>query len=100
MSVITITHLRGDVAKLKATLEAGAETLVKVSGQAREAGALSHRFVEGDGELLVLDEWTTAEAQAEFFSSSEDIRALLGAGGLTGPPTTDAYATVEAAGTY
>ena len=100
MSVITITHLRGDVARMKSVLEAGAETLSKVSAQAKEAGALSHRFVEGDGELLVLDEWTTAEAQADFLSSNEDIRGLMAAAGLSAPPTTDVYPVVDAAGTY
>lgn len=61
MSVITITHLRGDVAKMKATLEAGADTLSKVTEQANQVGALSHRFAEGDGELLAVDVWTSAE---------------------------------------
>lgn len=100
MSVITITHLRGDVDKMKAVLAGGAETMEQVSAAAREAGALSHRFVVGDGELLVLDEWTSAQAHADFFSSNEGIRSLLGAAGLTAPPSTDVFETLEAAGTF
>ena len=51
-----------------------------INSRAKELGAIHHRFMAGaDGtEIIVLDEWESAEAFKKFFEASDDIRAMMG----------------------
>ncbi len=53
---------------------------------ARGQGVLHHRFGFGDGYVLVVDEWETAEQFQRFFSDPELQAFIASAGAKPGPP--------------
>jgi heme-degrading monooxygenase HmoA len=72
----------------------------EVSEDAKPQGALHHRFLAGDGELLVVDEWETAEGFQKFFEGNEKIAKVTAEAGVTGPPDVSVFSPVEAPGTF
>lgn len=71
MSVTVIAHFHvADVAKAIEGLQANAALLEEITEDTNGAGILHHRFVAGDAELVVIDEWETAEQFQEFFEAN------------------------------
>lgn len=58
------------------------------------------RFVQGEGELLILDEWDSAEHFQEFFSSQEKIGQMMHEAGVAGPPQIEVYEVLKTAGDF
>jgi hypothetical protein len=86
MSVIITTKMAGDTAKFRQSLTERAAEYVKIADDARAAGAIHHRFGVGDGFVLIVDEWGSAEQFQQFFSSPE-LQAFIGSvGGAPEPP--------------
>jgi heme-degrading monooxygenase HmoA len=97
MSVIVMTKLPGPAVNLE-QLAAGEHngTMQRISEEARTKGALHHLFVEDtDGNILVIDEWETAEAFEAFFAGQSEIRQLAADVGVTGPPTSTVYRILD-----
>src|ERR1019366_3282852 len=68
MSVVVPIHFPvSDVAKAIEGLHDNAKFLEEISASTKDAGLIHHRFVSGDGELVVIDEWDTAEQFQSFF---------------------------------
>jgi heme-degrading monooxygenase HmoA len=44
-----------------------ADTIRGISDRAKGRGAIHHAFFEGDGEVVVVDEWDSAESFKAFF---------------------------------
>lgn len=86
MSVVVMATLKVDPAALRALFESQPDVFAGVAEKAKAAGALHHRFLAGDGQVLILDEWVSAEAFQEFFSGQADIAALMQEAGVQGPP--------------
>jgi hypothetical protein len=51
----------------------------------RTAGAIHHRFGVGDGFVIVVDEWQTAE-QFEAFMANPELQAFIAETGAAGGP--------------
>jgi heme-degrading monooxygenase HmoA len=101
MSVIVMAHFPvPDVARARRALAANVDLLDEITEDAKGVGALHHRFLEGGGELVALDEWESAEAFQGFFDGNAKVGRITTEAGVQGPPRVVVYATVEAAGTF
>jgi heme-degrading monooxygenase HmoA len=101
MSVIVIGHFPvADIARAKQSLASNAALLAEITEETKQLGAIHHRFLEGDGELLVIDEWESAEAFNGFFSSNTKVPQVTQDAGVSGPPKIEFYSPLEAAGTF
>lgn len=86
MSVIVTLKFQGDVAKFRQAMADHGEEFAKMGAEARASGAgIHHRFGVGDGFVLVVDEWETAEDFQKFFSNP-DLQALVAASGAAPQP--------------
>ena len=85
MSVMIIGKIPGDTAVFKKVMTDREGELVGISEQARVAGAIHHRFGVGDGFVILVDEWESAQQFEQFFGRP-DIQALVGEMGASGPP--------------
>ena len=61
---------------------------------AKKAGAIHHQFVAGDGEVLVVDEWDSAESFEKFFSDPR-IAGLMQSAGVAGPPEISVFQVMD-----
>ena len=100
MSVVIIARVKGDPAKIRQTMAQHGAELDAITEVAKGLGALHHQFLEGDGEMVILDEWTTAEAFQQFFSTNADVAKVLQEAGVEGPPSIEVFGIMEAAGTF
>jgi hypothetical protein len=86
MSVLIVTKVSGDTGRFREALASRAGEFEKLADRARSAGAIHHRFGIGDGHVLVVDEWGSAEQFRKFFSDP-DLQAFIGSvGGDPAPP--------------
>jgi hypothetical protein len=85
MSVIVTMKMPGDTAQFRRALVSETERLQGFAAQARAAGAIHHRFGVGDGFVVVVDEWDSAESFQRFFGSPE-IAEIMGEMGAQGEP--------------
>ena len=76
------------------------QRIVENAEAGKAAGGIRHRFAVGDGELLVLDEWETAEAFHAFFDGNEAIAAVMREAGASGPPVTVFYEALDTPDRY
>jgi hypothetical protein len=96
MNVIVMTHVPVQVADFERVVKEQADTLVAVSAEGKAAGAIHHMFVEdGNGQLLVIDEWDNEEAFHQFFDNQKEIPVMMGAAGLSGAPSSTAYRIID-----
>jgi hypothetical protein len=96
MSVIVTVLIPGDTDQFRSWIADDIDNIVAISQRGKEAGAMHHVFAIGDGEVLVVDEWDTAEHFEEFFARPE-IAEAMAKGGAQGPPTVSFYETVDSA---
>ena len=99
MSVIVIIKVPGDVAKARATFEAQSDFLNRTSQRGQAAGALHHKFAAGEGEIVVVDEWSSREAFEQFFADPS-IAEFMADAGASGPPVVEFYEALETAGVF
>jgi heme-degrading monooxygenase HmoA len=97
MSVIVITKFPGKAADLE-RLASGehADTLRRISEDGRAQGCLHHQFAEdSDGNVLVVDEWDSADSFNAFFAAQDDIKKLAADAGVAGPPTSTSHRILD-----
>jgi hypothetical protein len=82
MSVLITMRVPGDTDQFRRFVQ-DEDQLREISERAKAAGALHHRFGVGDGFVLVVDEWETAEAFQQFIAGLGDVFRDAGA---QGPP--------------
>ena len=100
MSVIVIGRFpMPDAARTRGALAANAALLEEITQEAKGLGCLHHRFLESDGELVILDEWESVEDFQNFFGSNTKIPTIMQEAGAQGPPKVEVFSPVEAAGT-
>ncbi len=100
MSVLVIAKFQGDTAKFRQSLADRAGEFEKISGMARAAGGIHHRFGIGDGFVVVSDEW---ESVADFdrFFSDPGLQAFIGTTGAAPiPPEVTVAETVSSPDQY
>jgi heme-degrading monooxygenase HmoA len=89
MSVIVIARFPvSDVARAQAALDT------------KKLGAIHHTFAAGENELIVVDEWDTAESFQAFFNGNPKVEKVTADIGVQGPPTVEVFEKGEAAGTF
>jgi quinol monooxygenase YgiN len=71
MSVLVTGKFHGDVDTFRKAVSERADEIAQVADRARAAGCLHHRFGIGDGFVVLVDEWDTAEAFEKFFGAPE-----------------------------
>lgn len=91
MSVIVILRSEGDPAKIEQAAKANPERMQKILDHAREHGVIHHRFLGGDGEVIVLDEWESEEGFQAFFGHDKDIPVLMQEAGIATRPEISFY---------
>jgi len=75
--VLVVVKVQGDTAKFRQSLANRAGEYEKIADMARAAGAVHHRFGVGDGFVVAVDEWQTAEQFQQFFANP-DLQAFIG----------------------
>ncbi len=87
MSVLVTAKVHGDTAKFRQAIADRGEEFAKIAESGRGEGAIHHRFGVGDGFVLVMDEWETAE-QFEKFFGNPDLQTFIGSvgGDVSSPP--------------
>jgi hypothetical protein len=101
MSVVVISRFPvADVANAKQALASQAALLDEVAEDAKKLGCEHHRFLEGDGEMVVVDEWQNAEGFQRFFEGNPGVQQFIKSAGVHRPPNIEIFRTVEAAGTF
>ena len=85
MSVLVIGKFSGDTDKFRQALVDRAGEFAKISGMARAAGGVHHRFGIGDGYVVIVDEWASAGHFQQFFADP-DLQAFIGSVGADPSP--------------
>jgi quinol monooxygenase YgiN len=85
VSVLIIAKFQGDTAKFRQALADRADEFVKIADTARSAGGIHHRFGVGDGFVMVVDEWESAEHFQRFFADP-GLQAFIGSVGAAPVP--------------
>ena len=75
----------GDTKTFESFMAENKDRVLELTDKAKAAGCRAHRFALGDGEVVVVDEWETAE-QFQGFISSPDIQTVMGDMGAQGEP--------------
>jgi hypothetical protein len=86
MSILVVGKFHGDTATFRQSLVERAGEYEKFMQMSQAGGAIHHRFGIGDGVVVLVDEWETAE-QFEAFFSNPDLQAFIATiGADPGPP--------------
>ena len=94
MSVLVTMKMQGDTEQFRRFLETEGDRLRGLAQSARDAGAIHHRFGVGDGFVVVVDEWDSAESFQRFISS-DAVVAVIGEMGGQGEPMVDITEAVK-----
>jgi heme-degrading monooxygenase HmoA len=88
MSVLMTLRVKGDPGKIEEIAAADPDKIRGISDRGKQAGAIHHAFYGSeDGQIMVLDEWDTAENfQAFFEAEAGEIGPLMQQAGVTTEP--------------
>ena len=86
MSVLVTMKVQGDTSKFREFAQSHPDKLEAISADARQRGCMHHRFGVGDGFMVVIDEWETAEQFRSFFEGNEQIAEVMQTAGAQGEP--------------
>jgi quinol monooxygenase YgiN len=86
MSVLVIGKFQGDTATFRQALQERGAEFEAIGARAKTVGAIHHRFGIGDGYVLVVDEWESAEQFHAFFGDPELQQFVSEIGAAGGPP--------------
>jgi hypothetical protein len=86
MSVKLILRIPVDPSAMERAAKERGDTFLGIAQHARENGAIHHEFWAGDGEVVAVDEWESAEAfQAFWDNQGPNIGQLMAAAGASEP---------------
>lgn len=86
MSVMVVAKFKTDPERMAAVFRDHKADVIAVSNDAKAMGALHHHFAMGDGQVMAIDEWQSAEAFQKFFKTQAKIPALMQEAGVEGEP--------------
>jgi heme-degrading monooxygenase HmoA len=95
MSVCIIVKLKVDPANMAKLFAERANELKAVSEQGKAAGAIHHFFAAGDGEVIIVDEWDSADSFQKFFQSNTTIPEIMQSAGVQGAPEFSFYESMD-----
>ena len=91
MSVVMIMKIKADPNGLETYAKSHGDQIKAVANAGRDSGALHHMFAGGDGEVVVVDEWSNEAAFQKFFQSQPDIAEIMKGAGAKGAPEISFY---------
>lgn len=94
MSVFVVGRFNADPKRLETVFQNRQNDVLAVRDDARSHGALHHHFAADNGQLLVIDEWESAEAFHQFFNAQPKIADLMREAGAQGEPQFSVYPVV------
>ena len=86
MSTLVVGKFRGDTAAFRKALDERGGEFAAIAERAKQAGCIHHRFGVGDGFVVIVDEWDTAEQFERFFADPELQAFIASAGAATDAP--------------
>jgi hypothetical protein len=98
-AIVIIRFPVSNVAKAIEGIHGQAEFLEEITESTKAGGLHRHQFAAGDGELVVIDEWETAQQFQSFFDGNPKIAEVMSSIGMTGPPVVTVYESMDAPGT-
>lgn len=100
MSVIVIGRVPVNPDNLAKIWAERPADFASVAEDAKAQGAVHHQWGFGDGEVLIIDEWSDAAAFQNFFSSQPMIPELMAAAGVTGEPKFEIFESRQGPDTF
>jgi hypothetical protein len=97
MSVLVTVTVKGDADRFRQFVAEEGARLEAISETAKGVGCLHHRFSVGDGFVMVVDEWESAEQFQQFFDGNEEIATVMRESGAQGAPEVTVAEAVESA---
>ena len=85
MSVLVTMRVSGDTEQFRGFVETDGDFMRRLGEEAKAQGAIHHRFGVGDGFVMVVDEWESADAFQRFFQHDDIAQAILRAGAQGSP---------------
>src|ERR1700736_904666 len=86
MSTLIVGKFTGDTATFRRAVEERGSEFAAFGERARQGGCIHHRFGVGDGFVVVVDEWESADHFQRFFEDPELQSFIASAGAASGPP--------------
>lgn len=86
MSVLVGVKVNGDTEKFRRALDERADEFEAVAERAKQNGAIHHRFGMGDGYVVAVDEWESAQQFEAFFADPAMQEFIAAIGGDTSQP--------------
>jgi heme-degrading monooxygenase HmoA len=75
----------GDTDQFESFVAGNAQLVEELTEKAKAAGCTSHKFAVGEGQIVVVDEWGSAD-QFQAFIGSAEIQQVMGQMGASGEP--------------
>jgi hypothetical protein len=95
MGVIVIGRFPADPANLARVWNDRKADFEAIRERAKAAGAISHRWGFGDGEVMIIDDWPDAASFQKFFETETVIPELMQDAGVQGAPEFTIYEAKE-----
>jgi hypothetical protein len=86
MSILAVVKVSGDTETFRKALAERGDEFEAVATRAQALGAIHHRFGIGDGFVLAVDEWETAESFEQFFGDPKMQEFIGSIGAAPEPP--------------
>jgi heme-degrading monooxygenase HmoA len=100
VGAVVIIHCPvADVAKAIEGLQSNKQLLEEITESTKAGGLRRHQFAAGDGEVVVIDEWESAEQFQSFFDGNSKVGEVMAAAGMTGPPEVTVLESLDVPGT-
>ena len=95
LSVIMVMKAKADPAKVEEVAQGNPERMTSIIEHAKEHGVIHHRFLGGDGEIVVIDEWESEEGFQAFFGHDEQVAELMQEAGVASEPEITFYRPLD-----
>jgi putative drug exporter of the RND superfamily len=97
MSVTMMLRVKADAKRLQEVINGNEARTQAVNDRGKSLGAIHHRFLaSADGtEIIVIDEWESAEGFQKFFESSPEIAQIMAETGVTSEPEVSFWHEVD-----
>lgn len=97
MSVMIIMKMQGDTAVFSQALKDRGSEFARIADRAKTMGAIHHQFGIGDGYVMIVDEWESADDFQKFFSDPGLQQFVASVGASASPPEITVCTAVDSA---
>jgi heme-degrading monooxygenase HmoA len=95
MSVLMVMPVQVEPSRFEEMAANNRDTMKAISERGKQAGAIHHHFYAGDGKVIIVDEWDSAESFQSFFESETEIPQLMAEAGVQESPEPRFYTAVD-----